>query len=138
MNQPRRIPQKPLPLQGPWNDEPDKLEFEHAGFQCAINRTPEILVLCGYVRIPPEHPWYRTVGTTSDIDVHGGITYAEIRAADGHFWIGFDTGHAGDFMPGVAWLLNRGPAEDEVYKDLAYVRAETERLAEQAKEAACR
>jgi hypothetical protein len=125
--------------------EPDFLEFDHAGFHCIIQRTPEIGILCGYVAIPEGHPWHREVGEHSDVDVHGGITYARDHAPHsgrrldvlGAWWIGFDTGHAGDFAPGVAAILGRGPRPDEVYKDLAYVRAETERLAEQAKAAAC-
>ncbi len=130
----------PLPP-GPWMDEPTHLEFEHAGFRCAILRHRELGTLNGYVGIPEGHPWFRVVDTCcSDVDVHGGITYAEPRPpkdvpdTDGRWWwIGFDTGHAGDFMPATSFLLGRTePHDGEVYRDLAYVRHETEQLAEQA------
>lgn len=136
-------PLPPMPP-GPWNDAPDLVEFEHAGFPCAIVRHREFGTLNGYVGVPEGHPWYESVGTINEpgINVHGGITYAEPRPPctvtkrdDGWWWIGFDTAHAGDFVPQVAALLGRGPRYGETWRDLAYVRAETEALAVQARDA---
>jgi hypothetical protein len=57
---------------------------------------------CGYVRIPPGHPWYGRArrGLRPIVPVHGGITYVELGKAgddgvpDDGWWIGFDAGHA--------------------------------------------
>lgn len=43
---------------GPWNDEPDTEDFEHAGLACRIIRADSTGALCGYVRIPEGHPLY--------------------------------------------------------------------------------
>ncbi len=78
---------------------------------------------CGYVAIPPEHPYSQTLeearefmGSTHykhykqydydklDIDVHGGLTFMSpehdlkdlLPASSKEMWIGFDCGHYGD------------------------------------------
>ena len=33
--------------------------------------------LCGYLGVPPNHPWYGKSWDGIDCDVHGGLTYAE-------------------------------------------------------------
>lgn len=43
---------------GPWDDEPDHLEFRHAGFDCVIHRVPHGGHLCGYVGLPIGHPLF--------------------------------------------------------------------------------
>lgn len=44
---------------GPWNDEPDKRQWqdEATGLPCLIVRGP-VGALCGYVGVPPDHPAY--------------------------------------------------------------------------------
>src|SRR4051812_43956542 len=79
---------------GPWIDEPDKAQWidDATGLDCLIvrNRTG---ALCGYVGVPPEHPWHgvsysgctESCGERSYCDhspdgrtrVHGGLTYAD-------------------------------------------------------------
>lgn len=44
--------------QGPWTDEPDEETFEHAGLACRIIRHSRSGHLCGYVRVPEDHPLY--------------------------------------------------------------------------------
>ena len=77
---------------GPWNEEPDKIQWidEATGLDCLIVRN-RLGALCGYVGVPPEHPWhgigYSTPlsGDADDYehrpdyltDVHGGLTYAD-------------------------------------------------------------
>ena len=39
--------------QGPWDDEPDRVDFEHAGFPCLLLRNPRLGQWCGYVAVPP-------------------------------------------------------------------------------------
>jgi len=146
---------------GPWQDEPDRLEFEHAGFPCLIVRNDLFGNLCGYVGMPPGHPWHGQSLSDVDVDVHGGLTFAS--GCSGHichvpkpgqpddvYWIGFDCGHGGiDVMPGHAAMLTKALPQEmrisiengmallygyrETYKDIAYVRQECERLAEQAR-----
>lgn len=98
--------------------------------------------------VPPHHPWFGKGYSASLcghdgcwdhrpdalIDVHGGLTYAGhgVRGCEmneGRWWFGFDTAHAGDFVPGLGthW------PEDEV-RDFAYVRQHVESLARQLAE----
>lgn len=118
-----------------WVDEPDRLEWEHAGYKCLILRTPGAGHLCGYVGLPKEHPFYQ-VGYhddgLDDIDVHGGLTFAGDRDADESlWWLGFDCGHAWDLSPGL--MEYRIPYLGEAYRNMKYVKAETESLARQLK-----
>lgn len=103
---------------GRWCEPQD---FEHAGFQCAVRQGH---CPCGYVGVPKGHPWQTCEDYNSpplaDLDVHGGVTFAEWgdggRLAEGFFWVGFDTAH-----------MNSAGVD---------VLAETKRLAEMAREAA--
>lgn len=44
---------------GPWQDEPDKLQWqdEATGLACLVVRGP-MGALCGYVGVPESHPWF--------------------------------------------------------------------------------
>lgn len=42
---------------GPWQGEPDRVEWRLLGFKCLILRGP-MGTLCGYVGVPPGHPCY--------------------------------------------------------------------------------
>ena len=62
---------------------------------------------CGYVKVSQDHHLYGKNyfdDEILDLDVHGGITFAEADAAcealgeDNGWWLGFDCAHAGD-MP---------------------------------------
>jgi hypothetical protein len=91
--------------------------------------------LCGYVGVPKNHPAYGVSYTHEifeHIDVHGGLTYGdegdgEFRP-EGTYWFGFDCAHSGDLSP--YWFGKYGISlRHEVYRDMAYVTTETERLA---------
>jgi hypothetical protein len=66
---------------GPWNDEPDKIQWqdEATGLPCLIVRGPSG-ALCGYVGVAPDHPWhgkgYDELHEVADIEVHWGLTFA--------------------------------------------------------------
>jgi hypothetical protein len=76
---------------GPWHGEPDKMQWidEATDLDCLIVRN-RMGALCGYVGVPPEHPWHgRDYGAKvidggdeydgcidGLVDVHGGLTYA--------------------------------------------------------------
>jgi len=66
-------------------------------------------------------------------DVHGGITYSENhKPKDGQtnlWWFGFDCAHSGDYTPGGGIYFEQRPYE--TYRDIEYVRAQCEHLAEQ-------
>jgi hypothetical protein len=57
---------------------------------------------CGYIGLPPEHPWHGKNYMELEVDIHGGLTYSNKSVgkdpADGYWWIGFDTAHSGDNM----------------------------------------
>jgi len=116
----------------PWETEPDYEVFEASGYRCTIIRHPRIGHLCGYVEVPPEHP---AVGTswdnTNGLEVHGGVTYGQSNPFG--YVIGFDCAHAGDFCPKEA----NSPLGETfieagyVYRDWAYVKEQTEKLAAQ-------
>jgi hypothetical protein len=134
---------------GPWDAEPDKLVWTtEAGLPGMIVRNG-LGALCGYAAVPPSHPWHGrgysdgewpdTLG--HQIDVHGGLTYADACAGhvchvpapgepDNVWWFGFDCAHAGDLVPGLLTAGNAGwRTAYEVYRDVAFVRAEVEQLA---------
>jgi hypothetical protein len=134
---------------GPWQAEPDRVEWKHAGLPCLIVRGPAG-ALCGYVAVPPGHKAHGVTYQRLEVEVHGGLTYdgpcqegGKIchKPAPGEpddvFWFGFDCSHCWDISPlrdardrlrGWAPLRFDGR---EQYRDLEYVRAQTERLAEQ-------
>lgn len=138
---------------GPWNDEPDKLQWvdEATGLDCLIVRN-RLGALCGYVGVPSEHPYY------VPCDVHGSLTYANTcqegpedeavrhvpaagRPSD-VYWFGFDCAHAFDLAPGMRALVNYPAApcgsdgEFETYRTVDYVRGECANLARQLAEIA--
>ena len=105
---------------GPWNDEPNKVQWvsRSTNLDCLIVRGP-MGALCGYVGVPKGHRLYGLdydVEPMTDLDVHGGLTYAascQQADADGicHvpqpgrpadvWWFGFDCGHYMDVVPGM-------------------------------------
>lgn len=138
--------------QGPWLDEPDRAEWRmEGGFVGLAVRVDTTGAWCGYIGVPPGHPWHGKGSDDVDASVHGGLTYAgacagrichvpEPGESDDVFWLGFDCAHGGDVMPAIVKLVSSGFHEDGPfpvrYRDLAYVRREVESLAEQARAAA--
>jgi hypothetical protein len=122
---------------GPWNKEPDRVDFIHAGFSCFILRNTSGN-WCGYVGVPSTHPAYEKDYDNVNVSVHGGLTYAnkcnghichvpEPGMPDDVWWLGFDTAHYDDLSPSIPHLKGYGAT----YKDVNYTRKETEQLAEQ-------
>ena len=93
---------------------------------------------CGYLGVPKSHPWFGKDYNDLDVEVHGGLTYAngapDFPYATGLeiWWVGFDCGHFMDYMPGMP---SGGDEDPSAFKDEAYVRTEIEGLARQAAEA---
>jgi hypothetical protein len=104
---------------------------------------------CGYVRVPPGHPWhgkdYDDVRTADGEwpDIHGGLTFAEADTdcgkggEDNAWWVGFDCAHGGDApdpeLPGYHAGMGLGYG---TIRTTAYVEAECRKLADQAMAAA--
>jgi hypothetical protein len=130
---------------GPWDGEPDRLEWRTHGLPCLIVRN-DLGGLCGYVGVPPGHPWYKQEYDNVDASAHGGLTYSAACSpespichipqpgeSDDVWWVGFDCGHYMDLLPGMTkYPFERGPGTQDSYRDVAYVQAEVNQLAEQA------
>ncbi|WP_413936950.1 hypothetical protein [Nitrospira sp. BLG_1] len=131
------IEAKRTTTKGPWLNEPIEVCFKHCGLLCVMLREDTLSHWRGYVRLPK-----MTEPTNFDsyekcdqiLDVHGGITFADgvprDQRPDEH-WVGFDCAHYMDFVPkyehfGVS--LGDDPTQ---WRDVNYVRSETERLAVQ-------
>lgn len=111
--------------------KPKLLEkFTYKGVRCVILQGP--CSINGYVGIGKDSELYGEsyfYNRVDQLNVHGGITWAEhdlpnlsatTLDAPNLWWLGFDTNHASD-----------DPQWGGYIKDLAYVRAETIKLAEQ-------
>src|SRR5260221_5236702 len=121
---------------GPWDDEPDRLQWlTEAGFEGLILRSFNGS-LNGYVAVSRKHPYWEKCDGDVDLDCHGGITYCgpggfaitKLVDPDGfHFWwFGFDCAHMGDYTPLL--ILSGLAGIGGIYKDFYYVRPEVERL----------
>lgn len=98
---------------------------------------------CGYVRIPAGHLWHGKGGDELEVNVHGGLTFAEHDAdcgkggEDSAWWLGFDCAHFMDrpdpALPSYSETWDIGHGE---VRSTEYVVAECCKLAGQAAEAA--
>ena len=125
---------------GPWDQEPDRVEWRHAGFPCLIVRSRNTGALCGYVGLPPDHPHHGAPYDEVPVDVHGGLTYSDAcRGGICHvpqagepadvWWLGFDCAHAWDTLPPHARVGLH--ASITTYRDVAQVTVWVNELAEQ-------
>lgn len=157
---------------GPWMTEPDRTQWQHAGFACMTVRHPRHGYWCSYVGVDRAHPCYGKhplhdgkelfAGIEADLNYgdhcDGVICHVpDPGMPDDVWWLGMDFGHALDYAPGMAAreaeMETRLPAMREIgervrrlehevpslrplYRDLAYVKAETESLAEQLRKIA--
>lgn len=125
----------------PWENEPDHLEFEYRGFPSIIHRNS---TLCGYVGLKPGHQYHGKSYDDVAVEVHGGLTYADKchgpichKAKDGEpddiWWLGFDCGHGGDYIPRLAdsGFLSHDRAQ---YRTIEYVTKEIKQLVDQLHE----
>jgi hypothetical protein len=64
--------------EGPWQQEPDKLQFcdEATQLPCLIVRASVSGSLCGYVGVTEGHPAFGLKYDAVDVSVHGGLTFA--------------------------------------------------------------
>lgn len=91
--------------------------FESHGLKCALRSGG---IPCGYVLAP------EGFGSSEELEVHGGVTWdGEMEELGPGRWIGFDAGHAGDFLPFPGHLMEGQVRDDD------FMRAECDRLAAQ-------
>lgn len=145
---------------GPWVHEPNHMLWRAHGLLCIAHRNP-VGAWCGYVGLPKGHPLHgKHYSDIEGVEAHGGLTYTRKcegpichtpapGESDDVWWIGFDCCHCYDLAPAF-FSMNRLFAELQsqltaapplkfmghavIYRDLAYVRAETEALAAQCAE----
>jgi len=60
---------------GPMSDSREVAFFVLGDFACSIWLTG-MGTLCGYIGVPPSHPWYGVWYNDIQCDVHGGLTYS--------------------------------------------------------------
>jgi len=99
------------------------------GMTCVVRKT-DMGVYTGYVGLPKGHPRFgKGWSAMSDVEVHGGVTYAADRLPwwkpDGKWWIGFDCAHYGDAIPHIM------EGEGCVFRDEEFAREEVTSLARQ-------
>lgn len=146
-----RLAEKVLPAEGPWQGEDHRVEFEHAGFPCLLQRNWRMGHWCAYVGVGKEHPYFRKDYGDIDykIDVHGCLTYSDEcdgfichrqddnNPEDQRWWFGFDCAHAWDLVPGYDdQIVSLPGSSDRTYKTQEWVIEETKKLAEQLAEVA--
>lgn len=135
---------------GPWDDEPDRVEWRYRGLPCLITRN-QFGSLCAYVACPPGHPWHGKPHEEIPASAHGGVNYSSACSglvchapvageSDAVWWIGFDAGHARDVTPLFdAMRRKRDPAFGALpgcsYKTVQYMTDKCEELAEQVLQA---
>jgi len=123
-------------------------EWQYKGLSCAVVLAREAGHRCGYVRVPPGHPFHGKHYDTLDVDVHGGLTFAELETCAAHadgqgYWFGFDCAHYMDVFYNPDAKPEEARSTLEIHRKysispnhghywtLPEVVAETERLAEQ-------
>lgn len=108
--------------EGPWQDEPDELNYEERGFRCLLIRSV-FGAWVAYVEIPKDHPWYMNEDTPIySIDVHGGVSYYGNNYHDTPWLIGFDCNHFTDYMPGRETEMRRDPELYRMHKKIESFR----------------
>jgi hypothetical protein len=90
---------------------------------------------CGYVCVTKDHPWYGKDDV--DLDVHGGLTYSDMR--DGDWWFGYDCAHLGDapdpdLMSDVYKAIRMRSFDGDTVKTLDFCVNECESMAWQLKD----
>ena len=109
---------------GPWDREPDKVDFEYQGYSCRVLRHRTLGHLCGYVGVTGGHPAYKV----TYLDLHEQnlgwdflrgteLTFSDELPESNLWWFGFDCAHSNDRTPfytsrqatykGVDWVMAR-------------------------------
>jgi len=91
---------------------------------------------CGYVSLPPGHPWTAPGVDLFDIDVHGDVTFDDDDPLiKNNYLVGFDCGHSGDAPDPELVFTSVNLFAGGIIRSQEYVRAECFKLIEQAEAA---
>lgn len=118
-----------------WSTEPGTFVEEGVfhGLPYRIKVGP-VINLTGHVGVPEHHSLFgahRWDIAHEGLEVHGGVNDAGWRIVDGQWWIGFSTNYPSDTT--LSHFSKIGPIDypGSTVKDIDFVRAECEKLAEQ-------
>ena len=132
---------------GPWDSEPDRIDFRHADLPCLMLRN-DSGGWCGYAGVPPGHPLYGKNAEAAEragVPAHREVNYAgacegmichvpEPGEPDEVWWFGFDCIHlSSDRAPGFdarAKTIGLAMQFGGTYRDVAYVRGVVQEMAE--------
>lgn len=88
---------------------------------------------CGYVRVPAEsalHGKDYDDALFADVEVHGGLTFANEHDGREGWWLGFDCAHYGDASRDPIYAKH-GLSNEGVWRDEAFIHGECASLAKQ-------
>ena len=89
----------------------DEHEFEYRGYTCLVRFNEALGFRCGYVKLHKDEAI-----DTSELGVHGGVTFTgKLKDKDGG-WIGWDYGHYCDGIDVDAWEIYNPPKDEEEKK----------------------
>lgn len=135
---------------GIWLKEPDLCFWYFGGLPCLTVRDMSMGIWKGFVGIDSEHPLYEKsiqdiIGLPQALDLfraaYGGLNGAGKLSpkyqnyAQDYWWIGIETTQGSDLMPLLK--LDQSDADmvkllsNQTYKDLHFIRRETNKLAKQ-------
>lgn len=116
-------------------------EGEHLGFEWAVVHN-DMGHRCGYIKVPPGHPWYGKGYDEPEVSVHGGLTFArsdvpcDKGGPDDGYWFGFDCAHCDDApdpdLPRDSNIPLHFLSHGGVVRSQAYVESQCRHLCEQA------
>jgi hypothetical protein len=140
---------------GPWQQEPDYITFDHSGRTCIMHRN-QLGGWCGYVSVAPGHPYYGMqpasmfaaermlyVPYVNQFPRTRHINYAS--KCNGHvchtpkpgepddvWWFGFDCIGSDDIVPAFMLMYSQRMLLNEraVYRDEEWVRQQLKDMAE--------
>ena len=128
---------------GVWMSEPDLCAWENK-LPCLALRDMNMGIWKGFVGLEEPHPYYGKpleellkIPEAMEIffSVYGGLSgvgrlpakYKEF--AKNYWWLGIETSHGGDLMPLIKYEGQEKAANIQTYKDLKFIRKETNKLA---------
>jgi len=87
----------------------EKVWITKEGYKAVVLFNTDSGFRCGYVAIPNKHKAFGVGIRTYDVEVHGGLSYAQkdnkypIETDESLYWFGFDCGHAYDNADWNTW-----------------------------------
>jgi hypothetical protein len=118
---------------GEWDNEPDLIEWidDYSGYECRVRRNKHAGFLCGTVVVPETNRFhgmnYHDL-KDAEFNVHQGISISGFDR-NGKYRIGFRCNLGFDIVPHKKMLLYVD--DGDTYKNISYVKEQTERLAKQ-------